>query len=678
MGDQSNILNTSKYEEIIDDSHFVTIPDTGLVLDDENRARANGAYKYKVDAGIKPDERLNGYIRQSYPILEGRSPTKGILNGSSVNDLKGIIHDPKLNSKNIERPAISKALGRVMMQALVDAGCVNTAKTFREECDGVEAEDGRIAILRSQIIYGSSLDEAIETLKCFACKMDSKKYDLAIFKLSKQRYIELIEDGKSKLALEYLQGQLMGLCGGDKAQIGDLARLLVTGSKSKGNLECKRSADRNILLEEVLTLIPTTLVLPSRRLETLLNQARLHQFRVCPMHLIRDENEYGINAEKQEKILQSAVKSSKFNGTTSTGLIDDGYILEDHQCALESFLLDPEPRVLKKHTDQVWHVSFSPNKKLMATGGKDKTVIVWRLSDFEVISVLRDHQAGVTHVAWGPESLYLVTSSLDSRIRLWDVTTGICLRVFVLGGEVICSLLFEDATEIKNEDPSNSNPTQSIDPNEYHRRTGGASWPRRAPIAPGMDHKSLRDYVIIAASSDGMITRFNLLGDGSLQLRMQCRDLSMFSTNDKQDSGVIGENSGEKLIVALDQDGVAHVLEAATLVEKSIFRMGRHPNSSITSILCGNSGILSTWLTWRTEESRSGRGKISTKEPQGWVAWHEFPKEVLKSASLGDLEPATVFVGHVNRRFLLRAALGGGLKEDLVCIGSEGKFLISF
>jgi hypothetical protein len=60
---------------------------------------------------------------------------------------------------------------------------------------------------------------------------------------------------------------------------------------------------------------------------------------------------------------------------------------------------------------------------------------------------------------------------------------------------------------------------------------------------------------------------------------------------------------------------------------------------------------------------------------QGWVAWHRLPKDGFGEKSLGTIRPIQKYEGHINRRFLLRAAIGGGHKEDLICIGSEGEFI---
>lgn len=111
--------------------------------------------------------------------------------------------------------------------------------------------------------------------------------------------------------------------------------------------------------------IPSSTLLPSRRLETLVLQALEFQKSHCLFHNMQDE-------------------------TLS--------LFEDHLCspyvsyhlplALRLLALsyrDRLPRnsahVLTAHTDEVWFVQFSHNGKFLASASKDKTAIIWSLHD---------------------------------------------------------------------------------------------------------------------------------------------------------------------------------------------------------------------------------------------------------------------------------------------------------
>ena len=53
-------------------------------------------------------------------------------------------------------------------------------------------------------------------------------------------------------------------------------------------------------------------------------------------------------------------------------------LLVDHKCSKESF---PTTCIhtITKHTNEVLTAAFSPNGKYLATGGKDRAVVVWNV-----------------------------------------------------------------------------------------------------------------------------------------------------------------------------------------------------------------------------------------------------------------------------------------------------------
>jgi WD40 repeat protein len=48
-------------------------------------------------------------------------------------------------------------------------------------------------------------------------------------------------------------------------------------------------------------------------------------------------------------------------------------------------------RTLKGHTSEVRSVSFSPDGSLLASGGLDKTIKLWRVSDGSLVRTLTGH-----------------------------------------------------------------------------------------------------------------------------------------------------------------------------------------------------------------------------------------------------------------------------------------------
>jgi len=123
--------------------------------------------------------------------------------------------------------------------------------------------------------------------------------------------------------------------------------------------------------------------------------------------------------------------------------------------------------LLEEHTDEVWLAEFSPDGTVLATGSKDRRIIVWDLEcmlessspddvqaggpshsdhahdgrrgrlQVSVRFILRGHGAGISSLAWAPpvhqgsgirKSTFppkrLLSCGMDSCVILWDVMSG--------------------------------------------------------------------------------------------------------------------------------------------------------------------------------------------------------------------------------------------------------------
>lgn len=82
-------------------------------------------------------------------------------------------------------------------------------------------------------------------------------------------------------------------------------------------------------------------------------------------------------------------------------------------------------RFLQGHTAQVNSVAFSPDKKILASGSNDDSIILWDFSDPEnpvQLSKLTGHTAGVTSLAFSPTQKWLASGSEDRNIIVWDIS----------------------------------------------------------------------------------------------------------------------------------------------------------------------------------------------------------------------------------------------------------------
>jgi WD40 repeat protein len=81
------------------------------------------------------------------------------------------------------------------------------------------------------------------------------------------------------------------------------------------------------------------------------------------------------------------------------------------------------------HTDGIMSLAFSPNGKLIATGGYDRVIHLWDSNTGKRVRTLAGHPGIVTCVAFSPDSKTLASGSYAARLSdfsliLWDVKTG--------------------------------------------------------------------------------------------------------------------------------------------------------------------------------------------------------------------------------------------------------------
>jgi WD40 repeat protein len=81
-------------------------------------------------------------------------------------------------------------------------------------------------------------------------------------------------------------------------------------------------------------------------------------------------------------------------------------------------------RVLKVGKHPLWAVAFAPDGKLLATGGEQRTVLLWDLETGKVKSELSGHTGELRCLAFSPDGKLLASAGHDKTVRLWSVETG--------------------------------------------------------------------------------------------------------------------------------------------------------------------------------------------------------------------------------------------------------------
>jgi len=85
-----------------------------------------------------------------------------------------------------------------------------------------------------------------------------------------------------------------------------------------------------------------------------------------------------------------------------------------------------KPVPVRVHDDLVGSFSWSPDGKLLATGGGDQSVALWALENFSLrlVKRLHGHTGTITSLAWGPHGRRVVSGTDNRELKVWDVLVG--------------------------------------------------------------------------------------------------------------------------------------------------------------------------------------------------------------------------------------------------------------
>ena len=96
----------------------------------------------------------------------------------------------------------------------------------------------------------------------------------------------------------------------------------------------------------------------------------------------------------------------------------------------ETTLGKPEVKFQTGHSDAVRSVSFSPDRKYIASGSDDDTVKLWEVESGKEIRTFTGHTDDVESVSFSPDGKYLASGSADDTVKLWEVESGKEIRTF--------------------------------------------------------------------------------------------------------------------------------------------------------------------------------------------------------------------------------------------------------
>ncbi|KIM79679.1 hypothetical protein PILCRDRAFT_74055 [Piloderma croceum F 1598] len=307
---------------------------------------------------------------------------------------------------------------RLVIQSLRDVGYIESAATLEAE-SGYTMEAPEVSQFRQYILEASWSDaeDALTRLGvtdsdglwvCYHLCIGSVpyvfRYQEAKFFIGQQKYLELLEAGKTTLALQVLRNELAPL-NVAQDQLHFLSGLMMcsdpTDLRQRAEWDGASGTSRRELLTVLQRYVPASIMIPQRRFSTLLQQAQSHQRQQCVYH-------------------NSPLDSKAFS------------LYEDHQCDKDVFP-GTTTAILDVHVNEVWNIEWSHDGSYLASASKDKTAIIWRIDDpsirdYTAKFVLRDHSFPVGCLAWSLDDSILLTGA-DNEIRMWNTKTGVCTLV---------------------------------------------------------------------------------------------------------------------------------------------------------------------------------------------------------------------------------------------------------
>lgn len=93
------------------------------------------------------------------------------------------------------------------------------------------------------------------------------------------------------------------------------------------------------------------------------------------------------------------------------------------------------------HTGSIKTVAVSPNGRLMASAGEDRSIMLWDIASGKRIKKLTGHTGFIYSLSFSADSGVLVSGGADSTVCVWDVNTE--------NTSAVASYMDTDASDVK-------------------------------------------------------------------------------------------------------------------------------------------------------------------------------------------------------------------------------------
>jgi WD40 repeat protein len=92
------------------------------------------------------------------------------------------------------------------------------------------------------------------------------------------------------------------------------------------------------------------------------------------------------------------------------------------------------------HRDQILSIDISNDSSMLASGGKDSTVVIWDMKNNLILKKLQYRNGIITSVKISPDNKYLLTGGTDKKVILYDIVQNKVIYEFAKHNDAITSV----------------------------------------------------------------------------------------------------------------------------------------------------------------------------------------------------------------------------------------------
>ncbi len=124
----------------------------------------------------------------------------------------------------------------------------------------------------------------------------------------------------------------------------------------------------------------------------------------------------------------------KILASGSCSIYKQGYCYEGEIILWDIETQSPIGQPIHGHTSWVGDISFSPDGKVLASGGGDGEILFWDIENVQLTSLMLSTGTGlgiITNIEFSPNGKTLVSGDTDGRLILWDAFDGQIIKEFI-------------------------------------------------------------------------------------------------------------------------------------------------------------------------------------------------------------------------------------------------------